>query len=176
MKVLKSEQVYRGRILNLRVDTVELDNGRVTTREIVEYRAAVTLVPITDSGEIVFVRQYRHTVGEHLLELPAGKVEKGEDPEEAARRELLEETGYRAKVLERMLDYYVAPGYSLERMTVFLAQGLEEGRAQPDFDEVIEVVRIPEAEVLDRLRSGAFRDGKTLAGLLYYFFRKGAVS
>lgn len=173
MRVLKSEHVYRGRTLNLRVDTVELDSGRVTLREVVEYAMAVTLVPVTPQGEIVFVRQYRHSVGQTLLELPAGKVEEGESPEAAAHRELMEETGYQAGKLERLLEFYVAPGYSQERMVIFLAQDLTPGEAHPDFDEVIEVVRFPEEEVIRRLREGWFRDGKTIAGLFSYLFRKG---
>jgi ADP-ribose pyrophosphatase len=107
VKTLKSSILFRGKILNLRVDEILLPSGRETTREIVEYKGAVTLVPVFNDGGILFVKQYRYVVGDELLELPAGKLEEGEEPEETARRELLEETGYFPKKLKKLASFYV---------------------------------------------------------------------
>jgi len=166
--------VYRGRVVNLRVDTLFFpDTGRTVDFEVVEYAPAVTILPVTRDRNIVFTRQYRHALGRTILELPAGKCDHGEENTlEAARRELAEETGYRAGSWEFLLSYYVAPGYSTERMSFWIARDLEPGDQNLDPDEVLEVEEIPEEEVLTMLLSGQFEDAKTIIGLTYYFLRK----
>lgn len=165
-KTLSSEIVYRGRVLNLRVDRVELPDGRNGSREVVEYPGAVTVVALTGDGEVLLVRQYRHAVGEELLELPAGKLEPGEDPERAARRELAEETGYTAAETRLLLSFYSTPGFTTEKMYLYLATGLAPGSPDPDPDEFISVVRVKLARAREMIREGLIRDAKSIVGLL----------
>lgn len=165
-KKVASRYVYRGKILNVRVDTVILPNGREGTREVVEYAGAVTIIPLTDTGEVIMVRQHRYPVGRTLLEIPAGKLEEGEDPLACARRELQEETGYEADRWEKLLTFYSTPGFTSEKMHLFLATGLRPGRQAPDADEFVEVVRVPFREALAKVRSGEICDAKSIVGLL----------
>jgi len=172
IKTIKREVVFKGKILNLRVDEILLPSGKRTKREIVEYRGAVTLIPVFENGKILFVKQYRYVVGDELLELPAGKLEAGEEFEETARRELVEETGYYPKRLRKIASFYVAPGYSTEYMHLYLAQDLEKREGTPDFDEIISPVIIEEGKVKRMLKDGDIKDAKTILGLLYYFSMK----
>ncbi|MEA3400607.1 MAG: NUDIX hydrolase [Armatimonadota bacterium] len=165
-RTLRSEQVYSGRVVGLRVDDVELPGGGRCTREVVEHRGAVAAVPVTGDREVLMVRQWRHPAGEVLLEIPAGTLEADERPEETMRRELVEETGHRAGCIEHMADLYTAPGYSTEVISVYLATELESAAGEGDTDEQIEVVRLPFDEALLRCWSGELRDSKTVAGLL----------
>jgi len=166
-RVLHSERVFAGRLLNLRVDRVALPNGRETTREVVEHPGAVAIVPLHDDGRVVLVRQYRHAVGRSLLEIPAGTLDQGEESAEAAAaRELQEETGYRAARLTPLATFYPAPGFATERMTVFLATGLTDGDQGQMEDENITVETISLAEVPALLARGELADAKTLVGLL----------
>ena len=166
-RVLHSERVFDGRLLRLRVDRVALPSGRETTREVVEHPGAVAIVPVRDDGQVVLVRQYRHAVGEVLLEIPAGTLDQpGEAPEAAAARELEEETGYRAAHFERLADFYPAPGFADEHMTLYLATGLTEGARGPMEDEEITGELLPLDEVPARLARGEVRDAKTFIGLL----------
>lgn len=167
-KILKSEVKYRGKIINLRVDKIILPNGREAMREVVEYRGSVTIIPVFDDGSILFVKQYRYPVGEELLELPAGKLEEGEEPLETALRELEEETGYTASKMRFLCDFYLAPGYSTEHMHLFIAEGLVRGKYSPDYDEIIEPVILKEEVVREMLEKGTFKDAKTILGVLYY--------
>ncbi len=168
IRILNSRRLYEGKILNLRVDEIVLGNGRKTTREVVEYRGAVTLIPVLDDA-ILFVRQFRYPVGEELIELPAGKIEENEHPDATAYRELIEETGYRPGQLQLLSRFYTAPGYSTEEMYLFLASELEKAEMDPDYDEIIEPVMIPVEKVKDMLRKDEFHDAKTILGLLFYF-------
>jgi len=166
-RVLHSERVFAGRLLNLRVDRVALPNGRETTREVVEHPGAVAIVPLHDDGRVVLVRQYRHAVGRSLLEIPAGTLDQGEESAEAAAaRELQEETGYRAARLTPLATFYPAPGFATERMTVFLATGLTDGDQSQMEDEIITVETVPLAELPALLARGEIADAKTLVGLL----------
>jgi ADP-ribose pyrophosphatase len=166
-RVLHSERVFAGRLLNLRVDRVALPNGRETTREVVEHPGAVAIVPLHDDGRVVLVRQYRHAVGRSLLEIPAGTLDQGEESAEAAAaRELQEETGYRAARLTPLATFYPAPGFATERMTVFLATGLTDGDPGQMEDENITVEMVPLAELPALLARGEIADAKTLVGLL----------
>jgi ADP-ribose pyrophosphatase len=164
--LISSEIVYEGKVVTLRIDTVRLENGRECTREVVAHAGAVAIVPFLDDDTIVMVRQYRRAVDQVLLELPAGTLEPGEDPVDCARRELEEETGYRAGTITRLFGQYLAPGYSSERLTVYEARDLTPGRAHPDDDERVEVVRVPAREMYRKVFSGEIEDAKTIAGLL----------
>lgn len=161
-----SERIYAGRVVGLRVDTVRLPNGREATREVVEHSESVAIVPVDAEGNVILVRQYRKAVERTLLEVPAGSVEEGEDPEACARRELLEETGYTASHIEPIASFYTTPGFCTERMHAYLATGLTPGEAQPEFDEQIEVVPVPLQEVGELIHSREIQDGKTLTSLL----------
>lgn len=162
---LSRDTVYVGRKFSVHVDRVALAGGGEQTREIVEHVGSSVLVPF-DGASVLFVRQYRHAVGEAVLELPAGTLDEGEDAEAAARRELAEETGYSATALRHLGDYFPSPGYATEVMSFFLATGLTPGEAHPDEGEEIELVWIPAAEAVRIARAGEFRDLKTIAGLL----------
>lgn len=166
-RVLESRTLYSGRVVRLRVDRVRLEGrGTEAVREVVEHGASVVTVPVTPEREVVLVRQYRLPAGRELLEAPAGGVEEGESPEEAARRELQEETGYRAGRLVRLGGFWMSPGYCTEYMHAYLALDLERGPTRPEADEAIRVVRVPLARVSDLLRRGEVQDAKTLAALL----------
>ncbi len=124
-KALKSKTVWRGRFFAFRSDEVELPDGKVTVRDIVEHPGAVAIIPILSDGRILLVRQYRYAVGKELLEIPAGTMEAGESPQECAKRELSEETGYEAERIMELTRFYTAPGYSSELIHIFVARGLK---------------------------------------------------
>jgi len=165
-RTLSTRRIYEGRVLNLRVDEVQLPSGRHSTREVVEHRGAVAAVPLTAEDRVLLVRQWRYAVGECPLEIPAGTLEPGESAEECIDRELAEEVGYRARSIEPLLDMYVSPGYSDELIRLFLATDLIPRNAQADEDEELRVVEVPLAQALEMCHSGELRDGKTIACLL----------
>ncbi|HEY3297367.1 MAG TPA: NUDIX hydrolase [Armatimonadota bacterium] len=165
-KTLKSDSIYRGRIINLRVDTVELPNGRTSTREIVEHKGAVAIVPMLNHETVVLVRQFRQAAGRVLLEIPAGGLELGEDPADCARRELAEEIGCHPQKLTPMFSSYLAPGYSSEKLHMFLAEDLQQDEQKTENDEFIEIVNIRIKDAVDLIRSGEIVDAKSICGLL----------
>lgn len=165
-KVIYSERIFKGRVVNLRVDTVRLPNGKTSQREIVEHRGAVAIVPLLDEETVLMIRQFRLAVNEVLLEVPAGTLEPEEPPEVCAARELEEETGYRAGTLRKLFSQYLAPGYSQEILHVFLARDLEKTAQHPEEDESVEVVPVPLSRAVDMVLSGEIRDAKTIAALL----------
>lgn len=167
-RTLRTRRIYEGRILSLRDDVVELADGRTSQREIVEHAPAVALVAIDDRDNAILVRQYRKAVEAELLEVPAGSLSKGETPEQAAQRELEEETGFHAGKLKRLGGFYSAPGFCTEYLHVFLCTDLRRVGARPDEDEVISAVPIPLARLPDLIRRGDIRDAKSIAGLLMY--------
>ena len=165
-RVTASKRVYEGRIMNVRLDTVEMADGRVAEREVVEHAAVVAIVPVDADGSVILVRQYRLPAQDVLLEVPAGGVDKGEFVDEAAQRELREETGYRAAILERLGGFYVSPGYVTEFIHVFLAMDLTEDALDGDVDEEIEVAQMPLTEAVRLIETGEIKDGKSIIGLL----------
>ena len=165
-KVLASEPIYDGKVVNLRVDTIELPSGNVTKREIMEHGGAVCVLPILPDGRIGMIKQWRSAVQEYLWELPAGGLEKGESPEACARRELIEEIGYEADNLSLLFQCYLAPGYSSEMMWGYLGEDLKKVGAQPEEDENIDLVPMTLEELLPLIDSGEIRDSKTVCGLL----------
>lgn len=161
-----SQRVYEGRLVNLRVDTVRLENGRLTEREIVEHPGAVAVVALDEDDNILLVRQFRKPAERELLEIPAGTLEAGEEPIACARRELREETGYRAECLVQVGSLYSSPGFCTEYVRLFLATGLQRGRPAPEGDEAIETIKVPLSDIPAMVSRGEICDGKTIAGLL----------
>ena len=169
---LDSVRIYQGRVVGLRVDTVRLPHGGTSQREIVEHGAAVVLVPIDPQGRVLMVRQYRKPIERSLLELPAGGIDPGESPEEAARRELQEETGFLPGVLEPLGGFYSAPGFCEEYLHLFLATELTPSARPPDEDENIDLVPVAWEQVPGLLESGGVCDAKSVAGLLRVWARQ----
>ena len=166
-KTLEKKSVYKGRIINVRVDKVLLPNGRESSREIVEHPGAIAVVPILPDGKIVLVRQFRKPVEETLFEIPAGKLEKGESAETCAMRELEEETGFRAGKLEKLLKFFPSPGISNEGVHLFKATELQEGNKNTDHDELIELSFLSVSEILKMIEDGKIKDAKTIIGILF---------
>ncbi len=152
-------------MVNLRIDTVELASGRRATREVVEHADVVAIVPLLEDGDVLLVRQYRLPTEQVMLEVPAGGVDGGETPEEAAQRELGEECGRRAGRLERLGGFYVSPGFTNEFVHVFLATELEPSPLRPEPDEQLAVVPVPLREALRLVSAGEIRDAKSVIGL-----------
>lgn len=167
-KTMKCERVYEGRIINVRVDTVELPDKKYSKREIVEHPGAVGIVPITSNKEIVLVKQFRKPVEGVLLEIPAGKIESEEEPAICAVRELEEETGFKTDNIQHLLKFYTTPGFSNEIIYIYIAEDLKEGTINLDEDENIETVKIPIEDALKKIRSGEIEDAKTIVGILSY--------
>ena len=167
-KVLSSEMIYQGRVFGLRRDEVLEPSGLRTTREVIAHPGSVVVLPVLPDGRIVMVRQYRHATRQYLWELVAGRKEPEETPKQGAARELLEETGYRAKRFKVFLDVFPTPGFLEERMYLLLAEGLTAGEAQPEEDEKIEVQAYRMNELKQMIKSGRLRDAKSIAGILYY--------
>lgn len=152
----------------MRRELVELPSGKRFYREIVEHPGASAIIPVTSDGKIIFVKQYRHPIGEYILEIPAGTLRPGEDPEVCARRELEEETGYVADELVHLLTIYPCPGYSSERLHIYLARGLRRGSQSLEVDEDLSVVELSLEEALEAIRRNEIRDAKTIVAILYY--------
>jgi len=165
-KVIESKLVYKGRLFNVRVDKVSTSWGRVTTREIVEHPGAVVIIPLFHNDSVVLVSQYRHAVGKVLLELPAGTLEVGECPERCAHRELEEETGYVAGKMEKITTLYLAPGYSTEKVHIYVASDLKKVGQKLEPDEKIKTVILKIDEVVDMIIKGEIEDAKTVAGIM----------
>ena len=162
---MESRRLYEGRVVSLRVDRVELPSGRSTVREVVEHAPVVAIVALDGRGNVLLVRQYRLPVQQSLLEIPAGGIDPGESAEEAAQRELQEETGQRAGRLEHLCSFFLSPGYCDEYMYLYLATALEPSALAADADERIEVVRLPLAGALRLIERGEIHDAKTIVGL-----------
>lgn len=162
---MKSEIIYEGRILNLKVNTVELPNQKYSKREIVEKNRVVAIVPIKDD-KIIMVKQYRIAVDKELLEIPAGIVEVGEEPREAALREMREEIGYASDDMEYLIDSLSSPGFTNEKTSYFLAENLYKNKLDEDDDEFIEVVEMEIKELIRMIEYGEINDSKTIIGIL----------
>lgn len=161
-----SEYLYRGRVVTLRIDTLKDDDGKESKREVVEHHGAVAIVPYLNDDTILLIRQYRQAVDSYLLEIPAGTLEEGENPENCAYRELEEEIGYRAATMRHMFTQYLAPGYSSEALHVFLAKDLTLTQTHFDEDEEIELVPVRPEEVEPMILDGRICDAKSIAALL----------
>ena len=166
-KTVKKNYIYRGKIVNLRCDDAELPDGKTCTREVVEHPGGAAILCVKD-GKVALVRQFRYAYGEELLEIPAGKLNFGEDPMLAAKRELEEETGLLAERLDYLLTLYPTPGYTNEKIYIYRALGVKEGRQHLDEDEFLSVVYLPVEEVIEKIKCGEIKDAKTIAALLLY--------
>jgi ADP-ribose pyrophosphatase len=158
--------VYEGRVVSLRVDRVRLPDGRITDREIVLHGGAVGVVALDADGAVLLVKQFRSALGMHLLEIPAGTLGADEDVHACAFRELQEETGYSAQHMEPLYAFYSSPGFSNERIWLFLATGLSPGPQNVESDELIEVVKVPLERALEMVAAGEICDGKSILGLV----------
>ena len=167
-KLVSTELVFKGRAVNLRVDTVEMPDGRRTTREIVEHAECVAVVPVDADGNILLVRQFRHAAGLSLLEIPAGGIDPGEDADAAVRREMGEETGFAPLTLRRLGGFYSSPGFCTEYLHLYQATDLVPKRLEADDTEGIEVVRVTTDRIPGLIDSGTICDAKSIAGLLTY--------
>jgi len=164
-ELLRSETLLKGRAFAIRRDWMKTPDGRETKFDIIEHGGSVVIVPLDSDGRLLFVRQYRHATGRDLLELPAGTLNEGEDPDVCAAREIREETGFAAGRLERLGEFFLAPGYSTEFMVVYLATDLKHDPLEADADEFLSVERIPIGRALEMARRGEMPDAKSLAAL-----------
>jgi ADP-ribose pyrophosphatase len=171
LKVLSSKTVFKGRVFDVTRDRVREPNGVTAIREVIRHSGSVVVLAVDETGEeprVLLERQYRYAAQDFMLELPAGRIDPGEDALAAGKRELLEETGYTAKRWKRALFFYPSPGFLEETMIVFLAGGLTAGTAQPEDDERIDHELVPVSKVARLILSGKIRDGKTIASVLWY--------
>jgi len=172
VEVISSKLSYEGPLFRVYTDEI-LEKGRRVMRDVVRHNGSVVILAIDDSKSnrdplIVMERQYRHAAKEYLLEVPAGKMEEGEDALAGAKRELLEETGFRAARWRKMVRYFASPGFLGEWMQVFIAEGLTLGQAQPEYDEQLEIEMIPLSRLLGMIDEGKVHDGKTLISVMLY--------
>ena len=168
-QVLKSDVLYEGKAFGVRRDELIEPSGVRTVREMVTHPGSVVVLPVLADRKIVLVQQYRHAAKQYLWELVAWRMEEGEDPKSGAARELLEETGYRAKKFSLFLDLFPTPGFLEERMFLLLAEGLTAGEAQPEEDEKLLVASYSQKQLEAMIRERKLRDAKSIAGLLFYF-------
>lgn len=170
---IEGKRLFEGRILTLEVDRVSLPGGGESEREVIRHPGAAVMVPVTEAGEVLFVRQFRYATGELLLELPAGKLDPGEDPADCAARETAEETGYRPQTVEKMGEFYTAPGFCDELIRAFLVTDLVPApEAEADDDELVEVVPLAVDGYTEMAARGEIRDAKTLAAMAMWMGRR----
>ena len=169
--LIESHLAYKGKILTLRLNTYQFGK-RTKVFEIVHHPGAVVIIPIDAKGRILLVRQWRHAIQKNLLELPAGKLENGEDPLFCAQRELQEETGFRAQIMTSLHGFYSTPGFSDEYLSLFLGENLVPSPLPPDEDEQIELEPLELQQALQMIEEGSIIDAKSIAGILRFAFRK----
>ncbi len=169
-KKLSTQQIYQGRAVNIRVDTVEKAGGTKTTREVVEHSDCIAVVAIDEQGNVLLVRQFRHAVDKFLLEIPAGGIDSGEEPVDAVRRELQEEIGYFPRTIDKSGGFYATPGYGTEYLHCFVATDLVPARLVAEDTDEIELVRVCRDEIPHLIASGEICDAKSIAALLMFLF------
>ncbi|BAU29129.1 ADP-ribose pyrophosphatase [Aneurinibacillus soli] len=161
-KTISSQTIYEGKVITLKVDQVELPNGKTASREIVTHPGAVAVMAITDDNRLVVVRQFRKPLGRTIVEIPAGKLEPGEEPVVCAHRELEEETGYTTRTMQHVASCYTSPGFADEIIHLYRTDGLIAGEAKPDEDEFVELMHITVEEAQQLIESGEICDAKTI--------------
>jgi ADP-ribose pyrophosphatase len=159
---ISTETIFEGKVIKLQVDEVRLPNGKTAKREIVKHSGAVAILPLTNDNKMIVVEQYRKPLERSIVEIPAGKLEPGENPDDCAHRELQEETGFTAKQINHLCSFYTSPGFADEILHLYIAEGLMEGEASPDQDEFIEYRAISLEEAYEMIRTGEIRDAKTI--------------
>jgi ADP-ribose pyrophosphatase len=169
-KKLATQQIYQGRAVNIRVDTVEKASGTKTTREVVEHSDCVAVVALDEQGNILMVRQFRHAVDKFLLEVPAGGIDPGEEPLDSVRRELQEEIGFFPRKIDKVGGFYATPGYGTEYLHCFSATDLVPSRLVAEDTDEIELVRVSPDEIPSLITSGEICDAKSIAALLTFLF------
>jgi ADP-ribose pyrophosphatase len=175
-KTLSSKKLFEGRVIDLVFEEVLLPNGKTSTREIIKHPGAVAVIPITEDGRIIMVEQYRKALERTLVEIPAGKLEKGEEPEATARRELEEETGYDCESLTHLISFYTSPGFADELVHLYVAEGLKkkENKLQLDEDEFVEVLSVSLEESIQLIQEQKIYDAKTAYAVQYLQLKKAA--
>jgi ADP-ribose pyrophosphatase len=169
-RIISSRTVYRGPVFSVTTDHVEEPGGVRARRDLIHHSGSVVVLAVDNSSStprVLLERQYRHAASDYLWEVPAGRIDPGEQELAAARRELIEETGYRATTWRRILKFYASPGFVAETMSVFLATGLRAGKAQPEADEVIAIRLVPLPTAVDMVIRGTIRDAKTISSVLW---------
>lgn len=169
-RLVSSRTVYRGPVFSVTTDYVQEPGGVKVRRDLIHHSGSVVVLAVDDSRStprVLLERQYRHAAGDYLWELPAGRIDPGETELKAAQRELIEETGYRAKHWRRILKFFASPGFVAETMAVYLATGLEEGEAEPEEDEIIHKRMLPLPTVVKMILKGTIRDAKTISSVLW---------
>jgi len=167
-RVERTQEMFRGRYIRVVNKDVVLPNRRRTTVNVVEHPGAVAILPVFDNGDVALIRQFRPSIGEELYEIPAGTLEPRESPLATAKREIVEETGYKARRWKKIAEFYTAPGFCTEIMHVYVARGLSPSSADGDADEIIRVERVSLAHALGLVRRGKVRDAKSIVGLLVF--------
>jgi len=168
--MLATQQIYQGRAVNLRVDTVEKAGGKKTTREVVEHSDCIAVVALDEQDNLLLVRQFRHAVDRFLLEIPAGGIDPGEEPIDSVRRELQEEIGFLPRKIDRLGGFYATPGYGTEYLHCFVATDLVPARLVAEDTDDIELVRVSPREIPRLIASGDICDAKSIAALLMFLF------
>jgi ADP-ribose pyrophosphatase len=172
-KLVKSELAFKGKVFNVYRDTVIEPGGHENVREVIRHNGSVVILAVDESvnpadPDVILERQYRHAAGQFLFELPAGRVEPGESTLAAAKREMIEETGFRARKWKLLVKYFASPGFLGEWMQIYLAREIREGVARPELDEQIQVLRVPLSKAMQMIADQQIHDGKTLIGLSLY--------
>ena len=165
-ETIESKRIYKGRMLGMRDDTVKFSTGKVSKREICEHPGAVAIVAVTKKKEIILIKQYRHAAKKVMLEIPAGLIDKGEDLQTAAKRELEEETGYVAKKVTPVFEAFASPGYSMEVLSFYLTTDLEKKKQRCEEDENIEVVPLKIKDAWQLVEASEVDDNKTIIGIM----------
>jgi ADP-ribose pyrophosphatase len=172
-KLISSTLAYKGKVFNVFSDTLEEPDGHRHQKDVIRHPGSVVMLAVDDRANpadpiVILERQYRHAAGQYLIELPAGSRNPNEPPLAAAKRELIEETGFRAKKWTMLIRYFASPGFLGEWMQIYLARDLRPGVATPEFDEQIEIIRMPLSQIMQLIADGKIHDGKTIIGLSLY--------
>lgn len=163
---IEREYIYRGKILNLRVDKVSIFNGNTSTREIIEHNGGVGIVALNEKKQLILVKQFRKPFEDVLIEIPAGKIEKDEDPKICGIRELEEETGYKTEDMTLMHEIYPSPGFASEILYIYFCDKITKGKSSPDEDENLEILEVDYSDALEMVYNGTIKDAKTIVGIM----------
>lgn len=168
-KVVESDIIFSGKVFDIQIDKIQYDSGNTAPREVVLHNGGSVVVAVTNENKIIIVKQYRYPFNKWMLELPAGKIDKDEDPLHCAGRELTEETGYKASNIEKLGAISTTPGFCTEMLHIYLATGLTAGEyAREEGEEGMEILELPIEEIKNMIMAGEIIDGKTIAGIFYF--------